>query len=346
MSPVGDPRFIHFLSIAGAILFLTCICLSFLRVDSVRQAATIIHPEPPLSSLNRTLEQVKYDALHPLEPDAFPTLPPADNEEYIAICLGVRDPDIDISEWFTHYYHHHGIRRFYVIDDGSEPPLSERENIYDIPSSAITFDYISRDERPKDIQKYMFMERCTKPNRGKHTWMGYLDADEFIEMREPNVYKRPKTLVQWLKAWETHPDIGAVAAQWLTHNSNGLEKRPLTSCRKAFTRCIVNDDEGDNKHVKMFAKLDLVEDFESVHWVITGNGTRQVGEHGDDTGPRRFPITHDYWAIHHYGIKSKEQFDEKHARNAALDFPTADDLFDRVNSFDSYDCPVLASYYP
>ena len=345
MSVFTDPRFLHFLSTAGAILFLTCIFFSFSHLESIHHSTTQIDIESPPSPLNQTLEQLRYDALHPVQPEPFPRLPPADDDEYIAICLGVRNPDPDIAEWFTHYYHHHGIRRFYVIDDGSEPPLTEREGLYDIPSSAITFDYIPRSTRPKDIQEYMFMERCTKPNRGKHIWMGYLDADEYIEMREPE-NRRPKTLLEWLKAWETYPHIGAVAAQWLTHNSNGLEKRPKTSCRKAFTRCIVNDESGDNKHVKMFAKLDLVDEIKSVHHIGTGNGTRQVGEHGDDTVATRIPITHDFWAIHHYGIKSKEQFDEKHSRNAALDWPTADDLFDRVNSFDSYECPQLASYYP
>jgi hypothetical protein len=308
----------------------------------------VYHSHPTVtkpSQLDKTLSQVKDDALHST-PKPFPPLPPADNDEYIAICLGVRDPDPDISEWFTHYYYHHGIRRFYVIDDGSEPPLAERENLYDIPSSAITFDYIPRGDRPKDIQAYMFMERCTKPHRDKHTWMGYLDADEFLEMRDPEPEKKPATLVQHLKFWETKEDIGAVAAQWLTHNSNGLEKRPENGPRKGFTRCVVNDEEGENKHVKMFAKLALVDVIHNVHSIGTGNGTKQIGEHGEPAGPFKFPITHDYWALHHYGIKSKEQFEEKHARNAALDWPTADDSFDRVNGVHSYECPVLASYVP
>ena len=53
-------------------------------------------------------------------------------------------------------------RRFYVIDDGSKPPLSERKSLFDIPSSAVTFDYIPHEDWPKDIQIYMLMERCTK----------------------------------------------------------------------------------------------------------------------------------------------------------------------------------------
>jgi len=345
--------------------FGACIALSFIlgylawfNSDSIHHSTKSIkeviqqkmyHSHPtitPPSRLNKTLSQVKDDALHPPAPTPFPTLPPADTNEYIAVCLGVRDPDPDISEWFTHYYHHHGIRRFYVIDDGSEPPLTNRKNLYDVPSSAITFDYISRKDRPIDIQKYMFMERCTKPYRGKHTWMGYIDADEFIEMRDPDPKKTPDTLVQYLKGWEKNETIGAVAAQWLTHNSNGLEHRPKKSTRKSFTRCVNNDLDGENKHVKMFAKLALVDNIDSVHHIGTGNGTMQVGEHGEAAGPFKYPITHDYWALHHYGVKSKDQFNEKHNRNAALDWPTADDLFDRVNRVNSYECPVLASYVP
>ncbi|MCJ1280232.1 hypothetical protein MMC21_008059 [Puttea exsequens] len=299
-------------------------------------------PEIP-ESLNRTFAQLKEDMLHP---PPYPPLPPADDEEYMAICLGVRDPDPDIKEWFTHYYHHHGIRRFYVVDDGSEPPLKTRTDLFDIPSSAITWDFISRESRPENIQKYMFKERCTVPHRTKHVWMGYLDADEFIQMRNPDPKKTPDTLKQWLQKWEADPTVGAVAANWIAHNSAGLDHRPATGPRKAFTRCVVNDPNGENKHVKMFAKLADVTDIWSVHHIGTREGTRQVGEHGNNAGPFRTPITHDFWAIHHYGIKSREQFEEKYARNKALDWQTAGDLFDRVDGARDYECLDLVEWVP
>lgn len=72
-------------------------------------------------------------------PAPFPPLPPPDYEEYMAICMAVKDQPMDLPEFFTHYYFHLGIRRFYIFDDGSEPPLSTAS--YPIPSSAITWVY-------------------------------------------------------------------------------------------------------------------------------------------------------------------------------------------------------------
>lgn len=48
-----------------------------------------------------------------------------DGDEYVAVCIAVKDVANDLVEFFVHHYHHMGIRRFYVMDDGSEPPLSD-----------------------------------------------------------------------------------------------------------------------------------------------------------------------------------------------------------------------------
>ena len=81
----------------------------------------------------------------------YPPLPPGDDEEYMSICIAVKNQHLDLLEWFPHYYYHHGIRRFYVMDDGSQPPISILPD-YGIPRSAITFTYIPRtpiEERPE-----------------------------------------------------------------------------------------------------------------------------------------------------------------------------------------------------
>lgn len=81
----------------------------------------------------------------------YPPLPPGDEEEYMSICIAVKNQHLDLLEWFPHYYYHHGIRRFYVMDDGSQPPISILPD-YGIPRSAITFTYIPRtpiEERPE-----------------------------------------------------------------------------------------------------------------------------------------------------------------------------------------------------
>ena len=274
----------------------------------------------------------------------YPALPPGDDEEYMSICIAVKNQHLDLLEWFPHYYYHHGIRRFYVMDDGSQPPISIIPD-YGIPRSAITFTYIPRtpiEERPEPMHHHIYGNMCIKDYGKRHTWMAFLDADEFLEMRNN------QTLIQWLHDWEHNGTVGAVAAQWLTHNSAGLLTRPEGGARKNFDKCVVNDPNGENKHVKMFVRTELFQQVNNVHHIGTKDGYMEVGEHGDPTGPFRDPITHDEWALHHYGVKSRQEFIEKQDRgNAnALGKPIPESLWEGVEDMDAIDCKELTDYYP
>ena len=274
----------------------------------------------------------------------YPPLPLGDDEEYMSICIAVKNQHLDLFEWFPHYYHHHGIRRFYVMDDGSQPPISILPD-YGIPRSAITFTYIPRtpiEERPEPMHHHIYGNMCIKNYGKRHTWMGFLDADEFLEMRNG------RTLMQWLHDWEHNDTVGAVAAQWLTHNSAGLLTRPEGGARKNFDKCIVSDPNGENKHVKMFVRTELFQQVNNVHHIGTKDGYMEVGEHGDPTGAIRHPITHDEWALHHYGIKSRQEFIEKQDRGDAnaLAKPIPEAKWDGVESMDQVDCKELTEYYP
>lgn len=274
----------------------------------------------------------------------YPPLPPGDDEEYMSICIAVKNQHLDLLEWFPHYYYHHGIRRFYVMDDGSQPPISILPD-YGIPRSAITFTYIPRtpiEERPEPMHHHIYGNMCIKGYGKRHTWMAFLDADEFLEMRNG------QTLMQWLHDWEHNDTVGAVAAQWLTHNSAGFRTRPEGGARKNFDKCVVNDPNGENKHVKMFVRTELFQQVNNVHHIGTKDGYMEVGEHGDPTGPWRNPITYEKWALHHYGVKSRQEFIEKQDRgNAnALAKPIPEALWEGVEGMDEVECKELTNYYP
>ncbi len=69
----------------------------------------------------------------------------------------------------------------------------------------------------------------------KHTWMGFLDPDEFLEMTGG------ETLSDFLHGWARNDTVGAVGVNWLVHSSAGLLTRPVDGPRKAFNRCISDD---------------------------------------------------------------------------------------------------------
>jgi hypothetical protein len=134
-----------------------------------------------------------------------PAMYPEDSsEEYVAICMAVKDQAPDLSEVLLHHYHHLGIRRFYLMDDGSEPPLSTYAN-WSIPREHITFHYYNRTtDHVPNMQDTVYNE-CINLYRKKHTWMAFLDADEMLEVTAE------ETLTELLQRLEKNRSIGALA---------------------------------------------------------------------------------------------------------------------------------------
>ena len=313
-------------------------------------ASQVPSKEPPTSSSDS--EPTREDArpIHSNSTVAFPPLPPPDDQEYVSLCVAIKDQPGDLNEFLAHYYYHHGIRRFYVMDDGSDPPLSWMPDLgtppFAVPRSAVTFTYITRvPDRPQPFQHIIYADYCIKNFGERHMWMGFVDADEFLEMR------RETTLVDWLHQWENNSTVGALSVNWITHNSGGQLQRPQSDTRKGFGRCVVDRPDhknagGENGHVKTFAKTALFEGVNSVHNMRTADGTVSVGEKGDKCNVKRSPITHDVWALHHYAVKSREQFLEKQQRGSPNNHHAAGEFWDRVEGADDYECPELAAYVP
>lgn len=278
--------------------------------------------------------------------EAFPPLPPGDLEEYVAICLIIKNQSIDMPEFFIHHYHHHGIRRFYIYDDGSDIPLSTHPYVdsYGIPESALSFIYIKPEEvlDRKTMQPDTYTD-CVNRFGHLHSWLAFLDPDEYLEMRGPD----PPTLIEWLKDWERNDTVGALAVQWLSHNSGGHFTIPGGPIRQAYTMCITNEKSKANRHVKSFVRPEKFSYIENIHWVVTTEGTIEVGEHGDRVKSyNRYPITHDKWALHHYATKSREDYELKKARQRVEGGGLTDWWWNEMHSTVNISCPELAKYVP
>lgn len=238
----------------------------------------------------------------------------ADTEEYVAFCVAHRNQLRDLPEFLRHHYHHHDIRRFYIMDDRSDPPLSSFKD-FGIPRSALSFQYYDENAQHPEMQKHIYGE-CARLYGSQHTWMAFVDADEFFETRGN------ETLPSILHEFDKIEDVGALGVNWRLHSSANLTKRP-DSMRQSFTSC-VSDPEilpvvdlpnyKDNRLIKSIVKTSLFEKPLSPHMFKTRNGTHTVGEHGDkieDGDGIRQPITRDRIGLHHYTTKSREQFEEK-----------------------------------
>ena len=258
----------------------------------------------------------------------------------------MKNQSVDLAEFFTHHYSHLGIRRFYIFDDGTEPPLSTES--YPIPSSAITWVYfqphVQSDvlgERKSIQEKYY--TACVDMFGDRHTWMGFLDADEFLEMTGG------ETLSDFLHEWAKNDTVGAVGVNWLVHSSAGLLTRPKDGPRKAFNRCITDDVNNDNLKVKTFVRTASFDFMWNCHCMATlKNGAIQVGEDGDliTEDCNRQPITRKRWGLHHFGPKSKEEFLQKQERGKIRGGKAPEFWWNQIEDAEQRDCFELTKYVP
>lgn len=226
------------------------------------------------------------------------------------------------------------------------PPLSD--TVYPIPSHAITWEY----QQPyvhsdvlgarEGIQEKYYTD-CVHKYGSKHSWIGFLDVDEFLEMTGN------ETLSEFLRGWATNDTVGALSVNWKTHSSAGLLTRPAAGARKSFNRCIVDDPKNDNLKVKTFTRTDLFEGMDNCHCVSRlKNGTVQVGEHGDIVYHTcdRNPMTRDRWALHHYGPKSRGEFLQKQERGKIRGGKSGEEWWNRIENAEQYDCLEMTMYEP
>jgi hypothetical protein len=236
-------------------------------------------------------------------------------KSYVAICAALKDVPQDLPEWLIHHYHHLQVSTFYIMDDSSVPPLSEHPLPPSIPANSVIFDYQNPEDRtPGHSQQLTIYNRCLEKWGHLHTWMAFIDGDEFLEMTSP------ETFPQFLESFEHIPHVGALAINWRMHTSSGILTRP-ESVRKAFVDCIWDGADSNNTHVKSIVRTQFADRPVNPHLWYLKEGKETVGENGDvvDSEAFRTPITRDRIALHHYAGKSRQEFEEKMGRGNAMD---------------------------
>jgi hypothetical protein len=269
---------------------------------------------------------------------------PADG--YLAFCVAAKDQEKDLSEFLRHHYYHMNVSHFYIMDDHSEPPISTVKD-YGIPRSALTFHYYDVEEaaqHPAGKMQWFIDNECMRLYGSKHTWIGFIDVDEFFEV------VTNETMEGILREFEQKEEIGALGVNWKTHTSSGLLTRP-ESVRDSFVVCIDDDDNSRHldigpldKHVKSIVQTAKYASVESPHQFHLKNGTITAGEDGRMIRPgngQRIPIVRERIALHHYAVKSRQEFEEKMARWKG-DIPRGWAFWDEIEGIPSIDCPEMA----
>ena len=282
------------------------------------------------------------------KPKSIPPFESGDNGGYLAICLVTKDQYPDLTEWLVHHYHHHGIRRFYIMDDGSSPMLATLDYSEFIDPKAITHRYYPKEILKQNFHQQVMYDECMKLYGHKHKWMAFIDTDEFFET------KGGETIYDILKKFDEDEKVGALGVNWEIHTSGGLLTRPESS-RKAFTTCIQDIEKEPypkvglkNQHIKTIVKTSKYAGMQTVHSVNVKEGSVVVGEHGDTItrGAWRIPTTRDRISLHHYASKSKEQFEAKIHRGNAMNDPKTWDWWNEHENYPNRTCDSMTKYDP
>ena len=277
----------------------------------------------------------------------------------------VKNAAPELGEFVTHHYYHHGIRRFYVYDDGSTPKLQDNPEFFEarnnVPDSTVTFIYIEPDsidpasEERKHLQEAL-ATRCVKDHGSKHHWMGLFDVDEYLEMRD----KAWPVLKEWLQAWEKYDDVGALGVQWLPHNSAGLVEIPTGGFRHSYDNCVSVapvDARGPKAlqpliELKNFVRPKLVENIPGIHVVeFNTTGVKRFRELDmETTWTEKAFATHEYWALHHFATGSRKYFERKGNRGRMQGpgtWPVDQGYWDNYHKdVREYKCEELVNYVP
>lgn len=137
------------------------------------------------------------------------------------------------------------------------------------------------------------------------------------------------------------------------HSSSGLLYRP-ESVRKSFTTCIYDDlehsgEKSANGHIKTILKMTHAGPPINPHKFETSPGSHTVGELGDivETEAWRRPITRTRLGLHHYAVKSREEFEAKLLRGNGMTDPKGEWFWDEIEVETPHvNCSEMAMYEP
>ncbi|CAF3356945.1 unnamed protein product [Rotaria socialis] len=257
--------------------------------------------------------------------------------EYVAFCVVVRNQHNDLPEWLQHHYFHHNIRRFYIMDDNSYPPHYLSQN-FGIPREAITHRYL---QNVTTAIQHGVYNICHEDYGTKHQWIALFDVDEFLEVR------LPATLNTFLKK---HENAGGVGVNWQIYGSSGHLTRPTAGVRKSYFKCISDESNPHNTHIKTISNTAYFLGMDgNPHTVLLNKGKTTVDEHGKPipgNGPCRVPVTKDIILLHHYVLKSKEEYVEKMLRGSANRNKKDWNFWNHIEMYSNASCTSMTKYNP
>jgi FkbM family methyltransferase len=216
----------------------------------------------------------------------------------------VRNEATYIEEWVA-FHRKQGVSRFLIYDNGSVDGTPESLRKLGI-EPVIWADLPAK----FDPQQQAAYREGAQALAGFAAWVAFIDIDEFLFGRHG------RTLAEVLSEFPAH--ISAIAVQQRVFGSNGQATRLPGSVLERFTRCAV-PDHPEHLWFKTIARPEQVLEFSSVHSVVSRGGAYVLADGLPFTLAAKHPgeasrHAEGTIALHHYMLRSFEEFREKQAK--------------------------------
>ena len=218
---------------------------------------------------------------------------------FLSLCCIIKNERY--LEEFIIYYRLLGVEHFYIYDNESTIPISQRL-INPYFTRMCTIKHI-----PGKIQQLNAYNDCITNHRLETKWLIIVDGDEYIFPKKENHY----TIRDFLKNYK---DYHAIGINWMMFGSSFHDTVQNGYVIDNYRYC-----EGkQNKHIKTICKPEFVINVQNPHYVILKDPSKYIDPCKKIiSGPFNENNTIDIIQINHYWGKSKEEQLEKHFRGRA-----------------------------
>jgi hypothetical protein len=259
-----------------------------------------------------------YPAPPPVAAAELAARPPA----YFALCAIVKDQNADLREW-VHYYHWLGAGAIYIYDHGSSTPI--QEDLQDwIAAGVVHYSRLVFVNLPQARRQFYLTAQAAAYTKGLsaarargHQWLAFFDADEFLV----NLGRERQDVPSLLRQYEAY---GALVVNWRVFGSGGHQTRPKgVSTLEAYTSCVPDGHPANagnhNSHVKSIVNVPhTVAAGSNPHIFTYAPGFYAVNQQRQRRdGPFSKPDLASTLVLHHYCLRSREEFARKARRGSA-----------------------------
>lgn len=222
----------------------------------------------------------------------------------IALCGIVRNEIRSVVEWLAHYKAL-GFTDFVIYDNESTDGTGEVLQALDDAGEILRLDWPHTvGARPQRLAYEHMRVHSTVD------WIGYFDADEFLLLRQD------ASIADFLGRFGD--DVTAIAINWVVFNSGGQERYRAVPVMERFTESLRRHDP-HNRSMKSIGRRERLSGT-GIHRLEVAEG-RYVTPSGRDaefsTGQIMRSIDTEVAVLHHYMVKSLEEFQEKRNRGHA-----------------------------